>query len=129
MVRYICLTVLFGYCTLQNAAADDVSFTRDIVPLFKSRCVMCHLPDSGQASLSLHPKGGYANLVGVQSTQSSLLRVAPGNAENSYLYRKLIGTQVAAGGSGERMPFGETALSDEQIERIRRWIEAGAKPD
>lgn len=116
-------------CTaLFDAAAADVSFARDIVPLFKSRCLMCHLPDSAQGGLSLHPNGGYASLVGVPSTQSPLPRIKPGDAENSYLYRKLAGTQTAAGGSGERMPFGE-ALSEDQIGRIRQWIDAGAHDD
>jgi hypothetical protein len=128
MRRCVGFLLLLGCCA-QNAGADDVSFARDIVPLLKSHCVMCHMQDSGQAGLALHPKGGYANLVGVQSTQSALLRVAPGSADNSYLYRKLVGTQVAGGGSGERMPFGEAPLPAENIELIRRWIEAGAMPN
>ena len=118
--------LLLGCCA-HVASADDVSFARDIVPLLKSRCVMCHMQDSAQAGLALHPKGGYANLSGVPSTQSPLMRVTPGSADNSYLYRKLAGTQTAAGGSGERMPFGEAPLPEEKIELIRRWIEAGAK--
>ena len=111
-----------------NAAANDVSFTADIVPLLKNRCVMCHLPGAEQAGLALHPKGGYANLVDVKSTQSPLLRVSPGKPNDSYLYRKITGTQTQAGGNGERMPFGEASLSVEEIERVRRWIEGGAKP-
>jgi hypothetical protein len=26
------------------------------------------------------------------------------------------------------MPFGESSLTAEEIERVRRWIEGGAKP-
>lgn len=111
-----------------SAVADEVSFTAEIVPLLKSRCVMCHLPGSEQAGLALHPKGGYANLVDVKSTQSPLPRVAPGKPEESYLYRKLTGTHTQVGGSGERMPFGESSLTAAEIDRVRRWIEAGAKP-
>lgn len=111
-----------------SAVADEVSFTAEIVPLLKSRCVMCHLPGSEQAGLALHPKGGYANLVDVKSTQSPLPRVAPGKPEESYLYRKLTGTHAQVGGSGERMPFGESSLTAAEIDRVRRWIEAGAKP-
>lgn len=111
-----------------SAVADEVSFTAEIVPLLKSRCVMCHLPGSEQAGLALHPKGGYANLVDVKSTQSPLPRVAPGKPEKSYLYRKLTGTHAQVGGSGERMPFGESSLTAAEIDRVRRWIEAGAKP-
>jgi uncharacterized membrane protein len=120
------LAVVLGSFAL-NATAADVSFTGDIVPLLKSRCVMCHLPGAEQAGLALHPKGGYANLVDVKSTQSALLRVAPGKPDDSYLYRKITGTHTQVG-SGERMPFGESSLTAEEIERVRRWIEGGAKP-
>lgn len=121
------LAVMFGSCAL-NAMADDVSFKTDIVPLLKSRCVMCHLPGAEQAGLALHPKGGYANLIEVKSTQSPLLRVAPGKPDDSYLYRKITGTHSQVGGSGERMPFGESSLTADEVERVRRWIEGGAKP-
>jgi hypothetical protein len=121
------LAVILGSFAL-NAIADDVSFKTDIVPLLKSRCVMCHLPGAEQAGLALHPKGGYANLVDVKSTQSPLVRVAPGKPDDSYLYRKITGTHAQVGGSGERMPFGESSLTAEEVERVRRWIEDGAKP-
>lgn len=121
------LAVLLASFAL-DAMASDVSFTADIVPLLKSRCVMCHLPGAEQAGLALHPKGGYANLIDVKSTQSPLVRVAPGKPDDSYLYRKLTGTQAQVGGSGERMPFGDATLTAEEIERVRRWIEGGAKP-
>lgn len=110
-----------------TAQAGDIQFARDVVPIFKSSCVMCHLPGNSPAGLALHPKGGYANLVGVASTQSPQLRVAPGQPEESYLYRKLVGTHAAASGSGERMPFGDMQLSADQIDVIRRWIADGAK--
>lgn len=121
-----------GVCTAGLIApvwADEVRFARDVVPIFKSNCVMCHLPGDTSAvgGLALHPKGGLANLVGVASTQSPLLRVAPGKPADSYLYRKLIGSHAEVGGSGERMPFGDLQLSETQIDVIRRWIEAGAK--
>lgn len=121
------LALVLGSVAL-NAMANDVSFTADIVPLLKSRCVMCHLPGAEQAGLALHPKGGYANLVDVKSTQSPMVRVSPGKPDDSYLYRKLTGTHTQVGGSGERMPFGESGLTPEEIERVRRWIEGGAKP-
>jgi hypothetical protein len=126
-MRALWLAALLGSLAV-DSAADEVSFAADIVPLFKSRCVVCHLPGSEQGGLSLHPKGGYANLVDVKSTQSRLLRVSPGKPGDSYLYRKLSGTQAQVGGTGERMPFGDASLSAEEIERVRRWIESGAKP-
>jgi hypothetical protein len=121
------LAALLGALAL-DSTASEVSFGADIVPLLKSRCVVCHLPGSEQGGLALHPKGGYANLVDVKSTQSGLVRVAPGKPDDSYLYRKLTGTHTQVGGAGERMPFGDASLTAEEIERVRRWIEGGAKP-
>jgi hypothetical protein len=121
------LAVLLASLAL-DVMANEVSFATDIVPLLKSRCVMCHLPGAEQAGLALHPKGGYANLIDVKSTQSPLVRVLPGKPDDSYLYRKLTGTQAQVGGSGERMPFGDATLTAEEIARVRRWIEGGAKP-
>lgn len=121
--RWFLLVFLCGNALTANA---EVSFSRDVLPLLKSRCVMCHLSGSAQAGLVLHPNG-YANLVGVKATQSPLNRIAPGDPENSYLYRKLAGTQLTAGGEGERMPFGETPLTDAQLDLFRRWIAEGAQ--
>jgi len=127
MLPTLRLALLLGCCAVPAGhTGEPGSFKRDVVPLFKSRCVMCHLPDSGQAGLTLHPNGGYAKVVGVKSTQSPLLLVEPGSPEKSYLYRKLIGDHTDVGGAGERMPFGDT-LSAEQIETVRRWIEDGAQ--
>lgn len=125
MGRYAWLTSVALCCAVLDATAGEISFARDIVPIFRSRCVMCHMPGSEQAGLVLHPKGGYSNLVDVKSTQSPLMRIAPGRVEDSYLYRKLLGTA----GTGERMPFGDSPLSDAQIELVRTWIESGAKAD
>jgi hypothetical protein len=45
VLRVRWLAVLLGSVAFA-ATADEVSFTAQIVPLFKSRCVVCHLPGS-----------------------------------------------------------------------------------
>ena len=122
-----CLFVLVASAAA-GARADVPSFAGQVLPLLKSRCLVCHLPGSESGGLSLHPKSAYTNLVGARSTQSALLRVSPGRPDESYLYLKLTGEHLAAGGSGERQPFGEAPLSVEDIEIVRRWIESGAQP-
>lgn len=118
--------ILLGCLLIGESSVADVDFAAEIVPMFKSRCVVCHLPGSAQAELELHPDGGYSKLVGQKSTQSGLLLVTPGDPEGSYLFRKLEGTHIEAGGTGQRMPFG-TQLSEREIELVRHWIEQGAK--
>ena len=118
------LLVLLATC----ARADAPSFAGQVLPLLKSRCLVCHMPGSEAGGMSLLPKTAYANLVGMKSTQSTLLLVAPGKPDESYLYLKITGRHLGAGGSGERMPFNETPLSTEDVELVRTWIESGARP-
>jgi len=112
--------------TPATTTSSQISFSADIQPLFNSRCVACH-QGVGDAGLSLEPGKAHAGLVNVASTQSPLVRVSPGNPEQSYLLNKLTGTQLQVGGSGARMPFGSSALSESQIDLVRSWISQGAQ--
>ena len=56
--------------------------------------------------------------------QPGILRVASGDAANSYLIQKVEGTAL----SGERMPLGGPFLDQATIDTIRTWIDQGAKP-
>jgi hypothetical protein len=62
------------------------------------------------------------------STQAALPLVKPGDAEGSYLFRKLAGTHLEAGGTGASMPFQRELLAPGDLALIRQWIAAGA-PD
>ena len=65
----------------------------------------------------------FANLVNVASVQvPALSRVAPGDADNSYLVQKLEGS-AAVGGT---MPAGGAPLDPATIAAIRAWIDSGA---
>jgi hypothetical protein len=111
-----------------GARADAPSFAAHVLPLLKSRCLVCHMPGAESGDLSLHPKVAYANLVEVRSSQGSWLRVAPGKPDESYLYLKVAGRHLEVGGNGERMPFNETPLTPAELDLLRRWIETGASP-
>ena len=61
--------------------------------------------------------------MGVPSGEvSSVLRVAPGKPDESYLVQKLEGHAAV----GARMPLGGPYLDAETIGLIRQWISAGA---
>jgi len=106
--------------------AEEVSFSQDVVPLLRARCVSCHLTGQEQGRLALHARAAYGQLVGVPSLQSDLRRVEPGAPERSYLYLKLINRHRQAGGSGEPMPLSGWPLEAQELELIRRWIADGA---
>ncbi|MGE0665903.1 MAG: hypothetical protein AB7O49_05015 [Sphingomonadales bacterium] len=107
-------------------AAEPVSFSKDIVPILKTRCVMCHLTGQEPGNMKLAPKAAYATLVGAKAAETDLKRVEPGKPDQSYLVRKLDGTHVDAGGTGVRMPLGGAPLPEAQMAAIRTWIEQGA---
>ena len=113
--------------TIAFAQAGAPSFSRDIAPILKTRCATCHLTGKEAGNVQLIPATAYANLVGVKSAESPLVRVAPGKPDASYLIRKIEGTHIAAGGKGARMPFGAPPLPAAQIALFRTWIAQGAK--
>jgi hypothetical protein len=91
-------------------------------------CIQCHTTAGGRVppqGLSLDAGAAYGNLVNVASREKpALLRVAPGDPENSYLIHKLEGRADIV---GMRMP--RTAgpfLTEGQIMVIRGWIALGA---
>jgi len=93
-------------------------------------CTPCHT-NAGRSpagGLNLLDGASYQALVGVASTgKSGAIRVVPGNADNSYLLKKLLGSPDIA---GVRMPRSNGPyLTEGQISIIRRWIELGAKND
>jgi len=73
---------------------------------------------------------GYANWTGASSAQSGIPLVDPGNPDNSYIWRKLDGSQASVGGSGSEMPLGNAgAISASQEDALRAWILSGAPND
>ncbi|WP_188062246.1 c-type cytochrome domain-containing protein [Sphingobium sp. KCTC 72723] len=111
-----------------QSVSEGPDFSRDIQPIFDANCVACHQAQGASGNLNLENGSAYAAIVAVKSGESILPYIAPGQPEQSYLIRKVEGTHVQAGGSGERMPL-TGALDAESIARLRRWVKAGARPD
>ncbi|MEW6272312.1 MAG: hypothetical protein AB1689_23770 [Thermodesulfobacteriota bacterium] len=87
----------------------------------------CH-GSAVSGGLDLRPEVAYRNLLEVPSQSSSDLRIMPGEPGESFLFQKLLaGTRpgsVTIGGSP--MPSGLPPLSENELEAVRLWIEAGA---
>jgi mono/diheme cytochrome c family protein len=117
--------VVIGRAAL--AGSDKpVSFQHDIQPIFDEHCVVCHQTGAENGGLNLEDGKSLSFLKNVHSTESGLLRIAPGDGAHSYLLHKIKGTQVQAGGSGAQMPLGGPALSPEEIQVIEKWIQSEA---
>jgi hypothetical protein len=68
----------------------------------------------------------FQDLVGIASVElPALLRVDPGNPDNSYLVHKIEGRPTIL---GAQMPLNQPPLSGSQIAAIRTWIQNGANP-
>ena len=93
----------------------------------RTACTQCHTSTGRNPSggLNLNHDVAYDQIVGIAArTKAGVVRVIPGDPDNSYLVQKLEG---AASIAGKRMPNnGPPYLTDGQILILRRWIAIGA---
>jgi hypothetical protein len=91
--------------------------------VFTPICSVCHAGGAAPQGLRLDAVNSYAMIVGVPSAEvSSLLRVKPGDPDNSYLVQKIEGHAAV----GAQMPFGGPPLPAATIAAIRQWVTDGA---
>jgi mono/diheme cytochrome c family protein len=88
------------------------SFAADVMPILQAKCVVCH------GSL-----GGWntASYTSIMTSGNNAPVIIPGDAANSLLVQKLLGTQASG---GIMPPSGK--LSDSDLQIIVNWINAGA---
>jgi hypothetical protein len=92
--------------------------------VFTPICSQCHIGASAPEGLQLDAAHAYNFLVGIPSAeQPNLLRVKPGDPDNSYMVHKIEGLPGIDGG---QMPLMETPLPQATIDAIRQWITNGA---
>jgi tetratricopeptide (TPR) repeat protein len=103
------MNVLFAAIAATSVLADGaVTFTRDIAPILSARCASCHHPD-GPAPFSLLTYDDARRRASQIAAVTGRRYMPPWKPEPGF------GTFV-----------GERRLTDEQIQRIRRWATAGA---
>ena len=111
-----------GLGTLPLAA----TFASIQVNVFASDCSVCHAGANAPLGLRLDEATSFGMLVGIPSVQKpGLLRVNPGDPDQSYLVRKLEGTAAIGG----QMPLNAPALPQSTIDFVRQWITDGALPN
>jgi hypothetical protein len=119
------VAALFGTGTTTGltrayAAEPQVSFSQDILPLLKWRCVSCHQPGGEGYEKSGLDLTSYQGLM--KGTKFGPMVIA-GSPETSNLMR-LLDWQVSP---AIRMPHGKKQLSICDRDSIRTWIRDGAK--
>jgi hypothetical protein len=108
------LAILLIFCFSAYAKVD---FLKDVQPVLTAKCMACHSGDTPQAGLKAHTREDL--LRGGKSGPS----IIPGKGAESLLIAKMEGKK------GLRMPPSGPPLAPEVIERIRVWIDEGAKFD
>jgi len=105
---------------LAVSASAAVDFQRDVRPLLSDACFHCHGPDpeTRMAGLRLDvEEAAFAK-------RPNGAPIVPGDPAASLLYQRITHEQTAL-----RMPpeYSHKSLQPEDIQKIKEWIEAGAK--
>lgn len=109
----------------ENEPETGVTLAQLQANIFTPRCSVCHSGGSAPHGLRLDSEdNSYAFLVDRPAEGvPELMRVNPGQPEQSYIVHKLEGAMSIV---GSRMPLGGPFLSQEQIDQVRDWIANGA---
>ncbi len=119
--------------TVRLHADDSISYNRDIRPLLSDRCFACHGPDEGKREGNLRldladdPLGPFrtAESNSVDGTKGNSQAIKPGHPDQSEVW-----TRISTDDLSIQMPppeSGKKALTLEQRDLFRKWIEQGAK--
>ncbi len=103
-------------------AAEVPSFNRDVRPILSDKCYFCHGPDSNQrqAGLRLDVRDS-----ALSELDSGATAIVPGKPAESELIRRVVSTDEF-----EQMPPADAKigrLTPDEIDTLRRWIDAGAE--
>ncbi len=115
----IAAAMLVAFSMVLQAAAfaqDLPSFEAEVAPLLIRRCLECHK--------AVEPSGGlsFVSAANMLKGGDSGAVVKPGSAAESMLIQRVIAGEMPPPHHGE-----SRRLPDEEINRLRRWIDAGAE--
>lgn len=95
--------------------AADPDFDKEILPILRERCIDCHGADEQESGLAVHTLGHFK-----RGGDRGVL-IVPGKSDESFLLKVL-----TTDGDVPRMPMDDDPLPADQIDLIKRWIDAGA---
>ena len=114
LILILVLPVAVESTTAQDTPAEErskIDFAHQILPIFRNRCAECHTNGVYQGAFSIET-GDAVRSAGA---------IVPGDADSSELFAR-----ITSGEKDYRMPPTGDALSTEQVELVRRWINEGA---
>ena len=108
-----------GFASLGCESNSEISFNEDIRPILNENCVACHGGIRRQSDLNLLWREDA--LLPAESGHPAIVPFEPSGSE---LIRRISSHDADA-----RMPKDADPLSDEAIQRLRKWISEGAPWD
>lgn len=102
-------------------SGDSLRYGRDIRPILSDRCFLCHGPDAATQMADLR----LDSFADATREVDGLAAIVPGDPEASLLFER-----ITTDDPHDVMPppkSGKRAITDDEIDLIRRWIEAGAE--
>ena len=113
----LAIAAIAGLLPVAVKAADPtVDFAREIQPIFQERCLACHGSRAQMHGFRLDRRSD-----AFRGGDSGVPAIVPGNSADSLLLR-----YVSGGDPEVVMPPEGPALTGEQVELLRRWINEGA---
>ena len=109
-------TLFLAFSVVLLAQADEVSFSQDVLPILKSKCLECHGNSQPMSNLDMRNREGILR-GGLHGPA-----IVPGKADESQVYLRVSGRMSPV------MPMGGS-LSDDEILTLKVWINQGAKWD
>src|SRR5437868_15213710 len=111
--------VLLAWPVLAGAAGTvgEVGFYDQIKPLLAVHCYGCHGPETAKAALRLDRRER-----ALTKGESGAIAVVPGASARSEMIRR-----ITSDDPDERMPPKGERLSAADVERVRAWIDQGAR--
>lgn len=115
---YRTVLILLALASGVNAAAlsEDakIKLAQEVHAIFEAKCVDCHGPELPR------PKGKFGYVLDLKRVGENPDYVVPGNAEESEIYQMVLTNEMP--GEDADVP----ALTPQEVETVKRWIEAGA---
>jgi len=124
---------------IQAGATQSAQFLAEVLPIIGNKdrfagapntdgkCQFCHYANTPNPPDLTDPFGPNGLVNVAAKYRSGAVRVVPGNPEASFLITKVKATESTAD-NGAPMPRRFDRLTDSQVDRVRQWIEEGAKP-
>lgn len=109
------MLIVMAFSTPARGEDRQISYEKDVMPIFKASCLSCHKPDKKKGKLDMST---YADLRkgGKQGDP-----IKPGDPDKSLLVQMISGKEPDMPEKGDK-------LSDAQVKVISDWIKQGAKP-